>query len=74
MVADINVDAAKKTADEAKAAAATCTTLDFRAEAVHIDIADESSVQTAVEKMVELFGRVDYCVHSAGVCLKRVAS
>ncbi|XXH01290.1 hypothetical protein Hte_007646 [Hypoxylon texense] len=63
LVADIDVKAAKKTADEAKGAAAN---LDFQAETVDIDVANEDSARSAVEKMVALFGRIDYCVHSAG--------
>lgn len=67
LVADINIEAAKKTADEAKAAAAASTNLELQAEAVYVDIANEDSVQSAVAKMVGLFGRIDYCVHSAVV-------
>jgi NAD(P)-dependent dehydrogenase (short-subunit alcohol dehydrogenase family) len=39
----------------------------FRAVAVQADITDETSVARMVETAVREFGRVDYCVHAAGV-------
>ena len=35
--------------------------------AVEIDVTNEDSVQTVVENAMKEFGRLDYCVHSAGV-------
>lgn len=39
----------------------------FRAEAVHVDVTKEKSVKGAVSHMVKTFGRIDYCINSAGV-------
>jgi NAD(P)-dependent dehydrogenase (short-subunit alcohol dehydrogenase family) len=39
----------------------------FRVVPVQTDVADEDSVAQMVEIAVEEFGRIDYCVHSAGV-------
>ncbi|KAK7909181.1 hypothetical protein PG985_015059 [Apiospora marii] len=64
MVADINLDGAKETAAALKSVA---THPEFRAEAVRMDVSQEDSVQSAISHTVELFGRIDYCVHSAGV-------
>ena len=39
----------------------------FRAIAVQVDVSDEDSVRAMVDTAVKEFGRVDYCVHCAGV-------
>ena len=66
MVADINLDAANKVAIESKAVA---TAPHFLAEAIHVDVAMEDSVKTAVSRALERFGRIDYCVNCAGVSI-----
>lgn len=65
-MADINLKAAEETIAEATAVA---TNPDFRAEAVHLDVTSEESVKQTVAKMIESFGRIDYCIHCAGVSL-----
>ncbi|KAI0116166.1 3-oxoacyl-reductase [Hypoxylon sp. NC0597] len=64
LVADINLEAAQQTVSEVEAVA---TNPAFRAVAVHLDITDEESVKGTIAHMTESFGRIDYCVHSAGV-------
>ncbi|KAK8022646.1 hypothetical protein PG993_013413 [Apiospora rasikravindrae] len=64
LVADINLDGARETAAAIKAVA---THLEFRAEAIRIDVSQEDSVRDAISHMTELFGRIDYSVHCAGV-------
>ncbi|KAK8057210.1 NAD(P)-binding protein [Apiospora saccharicola] len=64
MVADLNLDGARETAAALESVA---THPDFRAEAVQVDVSQEDSVRAAISRMVELFGRIDYSVHSAGV-------
>jgi NAD(P)-dependent dehydrogenase (short-subunit alcohol dehydrogenase family) len=75
MIADINLDAAQAVAKEVQeqqqrqqtqSKAGCCT------EAVHLDVTNESSVEQATARMVELFGRIDYCVHCAGVSCSRL--
>lgn len=65
VVADINLDGASAVAAESKSVATNPKFVG--AEAVHVDVADEDSVQRAVAKTIELFGRIDYCVNAAGV-------
>ncbi|KAI0385755.1 NAD(P)-binding protein [Hypomontagnella monticulosa] len=64
LVADIDLKAAQKTVAEAVIAASNPS---FRGEAIEIDVSDEESVKRAVAHMAESFGRIDYCVHSAGI-------
>jgi NAD(P)-dependent dehydrogenase (short-subunit alcohol dehydrogenase family) len=64
LIADINLDAAIQAAEEARAVA---THPQFRAEAVQVDVAQHESVKRACDRMIELFGRMDYCIHAAGV-------
>ncbi|KAK8078876.1 hypothetical protein PG994_002683 [Apiospora phragmitis] len=64
LVADLNLDGAKETAEAIKAIA---THSEFRAEAIHLDVAQEESVKRAISHMISLFGRVDYSVHCAGI-------
>lgn len=66
LVADLDLDAAAKTAEESKAVA---TNPDFIVKAVHIDVTMPDSVRDATSTMVDTFGRIDYCVNGAGVCL-----
>ncbi|KAI1409300.1 3-oxoacyl-reductase [Hypoxylon sp. FL1857] len=63
-VADLNLESAKQTASESQAVAINPA---FRAVAVHLDITVEESVKSTIARMVETFGRIDYCVHSAGI-------
>lgn len=69
MVADIDFEAAEAVA--AACLAATPTEPDtkpgFRAEAVYVDVTVEASLRQALCRMIEVFGRIDYCVNSAGV-------
>lgn len=64
VVADLNTDGSKETVAQAKAVA---TNPNFQAEVVEVDVASEESVKAAVARTVELFGRIDYAIHSAGV-------
>ena len=60
----MNLDSAKHVVEECKAAAAT---ENCHIEAIHIDISQPESVEQATAHMVKTFGRIDYCVNSAGV-------
>ncbi|KAL7624842.1 hypothetical protein AAE478_004056 [Parahypoxylon ruwenzoriense] len=64
VVADINLEAAKSAVSACKAVASDET---FHAEAISIDVTVDESVKTAVGRALEMFGRIDYCVNSAGV-------
>lgn len=64
MVADLNAEGSKETVAQAKVVA---TNPDFQVEAVEVDVASEQSVKAAVAQTVQVFGRIDYAVHSAGV-------
>ncbi|KAJ2971760.1 hypothetical protein NUW58_g9326 [Xylaria curta] len=66
MVADINLGAA---ASVAKTCLAASVVPQFRVKSVHIDVTLEESVKCATRRMVEAFGRIDYCVNSAGVSI-----
>jgi NAD(P)-dependent dehydrogenase (short-subunit alcohol dehydrogenase family) len=68
MVADLVTNAARDVVAECGTVA---TNSKFHAEAVQVDITQEDSVKTAVSRMVQLFGRVDYCVNCAGVSFLR---
>jgi NAD(P)-dependent dehydrogenase (short-subunit alcohol dehydrogenase family) len=66
-VADLDLDAAQKVAEECKT---TSTNPNFRIEALHIDVTSDVSINKAISSTIEIFGRIDYCVNSAGVsCL-----
>ena len=64
MVADQDVNAAGNVAAECKAVA---TKTEIQVDQVHIDVTQESSVQNATAQAMQTFGRIDYCVNSAGV-------
>lgn len=64
VVADINLEGAKETAAQAKAAAKNP---DFRVYAIAVDVSIEDSVRAAVSHAAIYLGRIDYAVHSAGV-------
>lgn len=64
VVADLNAEGAKESVAQAKAVAINP---DFQAEAIEVDVASKDSVKAAVAQTVQLFGRIDYAIHSAGV-------
>ncbi|KFA69558.1 hypothetical protein S40285_07974 [Stachybotrys chlorohalonatus IBT 40285] len=63
-IADINLAAVEEAAKEAKAAA---TNPDFTELTLQVDVAQEDSVDAGTKKVVEVFGRIDYCLISAGI-------
>lgn len=64
MIADIDTEAAQNSVNESRSVSSNPG---FRAEACQVDVTTEDSVKLATEKMVQAFGRIDYCVNSAGV-------
>lgn len=68
MIADLNLEAARNVVAECQAVA---TNSQFRTEAVQVDITREDSVRNLVDRMVQVFGRIDYCVNCAGVSFSR---
>ncbi|KAI1662850.1 NAD(P)-binding protein [Daldinia decipiens] len=64
VVADINLEAAERVVKEISASALTAN---FKAKAVEVDVTSEDSVKRAIEETVAFFGRIDYCVNSAGI-------
>lgn len=64
VVADINEPSAQVTVEACKTRAIH---KGFQSLAMKVDVIDAASVQAMVDKAVETFGRIDYCVHSAGV-------
>ncbi|KAF3766677.1 NAD(P)-binding protein [Cryphonectria parasitica EP155] len=68
LVADINIGAAQAVVELCKTAARDAGTFD--AEALHVDVTSEESVSLMVQNALQKFGRIDYCVNSAGVALE----
>lgn len=66
LVADIDLTAADSVVAECKAVAAHGG---FRAESFRVDVTVEESVKALLDHAVLIFGRVDYCVNCAGVCV-----
>ena len=64
--ADINEEGALAAAEHSKDFAENAN---FKAIAVTVDITDEASVDNMVQTALKEFGRIDYSVNSAGVCL-----
>ncbi|KAI0013829.1 hypothetical protein F4779DRAFT_561491 [Xylariaceae sp. FL0662B] len=64
VVGDINLETAKKTAAEAISVA---TNPAFKAEATELDVSLEKSVKDAIAYVIHSLGRIDYCVHNAGI-------
>ncbi|KAI1348773.1 NAD(P)-binding protein [Xylaria sp. FL0043] len=64
VVADLDLQAAQKTAEETRSLA---THAEFSVDAVQLDVTIEADVKAAVARMVDQYGRIDYCVHSAGI-------
>ncbi|KAI0974905.1 NAD(P)-binding protein [Xylaria arbuscula] len=64
LIADINLDAATQTGLEC---AKVATNPSFRVEAVEMDVVQPSSVENAMDMMIQMFGRIDYCVNGVGI-------
>jgi NAD(P)-dependent dehydrogenase (short-subunit alcohol dehydrogenase family) len=64
VLADIDVDAAEKAADELRDAG-------YRALALHCDVADRNSVDHAVAQAVEAVGGIDILINNAGLHLTK---
>ncbi|PYH88113.1 oxidoreductase [Aspergillus ellipticus CBS 707.79] len=64
ILADQNLEGAEAAIAECKAFSSKT---DFRAVAIQVDVSDEPSVNGLVASAVKEFGRIDYCVHSAGM-------
>ncbi|KAK7946584.1 NAD(P)-binding protein [Apiospora aurea] len=68
VIADMNVEAAKQVAADCSSVA---TAQGFRAEAVSVDVTQKASVDEATGFAVRAFGRIDYCVHCAGIGVEK---
>ncbi|KAF7863840.1 hypothetical protein EAF04_006805 [Stromatinia cepivora] len=66
-LADINFEATQAVVKECHSLS---TNPEFRAEGVVVDITLEDSVKAAMNHAVSTFGRIDYCVNSAGMGVK----
>lgn len=64
IIADQDAKTASETADKAKAASKNSS---FDTCIIIMDIADELSVKTMIEKAIDKYGRIDYAVNAAGV-------
>lgn len=64
ILADLNHSGSESVAQESQRWA---THPKFRATAVQVDVSDEAAVNDMVDAAIKEFGRIDYCVHSAGV-------
>ncbi|KAI3317928.1 hypothetical protein HD806DRAFT_513701 [Xylariaceae sp. AK1471] len=64
MVADLQLSSAEKVVAEITSLA---TASNFRAQAIEVDVTLETSVESAVQQAVRSFGRIDYCINSAGI-------
>ena len=62
--ADINLASAQAAAEQSKSFASDPT---YEGVAAGVDVGDLSSVAALVKATAERFGRIDYCVNSAGV-------
>jgi sorbitol-6-phosphate 2-dehydrogenase len=63
IIADINLDGAQETANEIAAETQRRTL------AVQVDVTKEEQVAAAMDRAVEVFGRLDLCVSNAGVLI-----
>lgn len=68
MFADVNFAAAEESVLESHKLASHG---DYRGVAVRVDTSSDESVQAMVEGAFSAFGRIDYSVNSAGVCLSQ---
>ncbi|KAI1192463.1 NAD(P)-binding protein [Nemania serpens] len=64
MVADLSLDAARNTLAECEAVA---TNAQFRGQIIEVDVTQEESVSHLFGEAAKAFGRIDYCVNSAGI-------
>ncbi|VUC37207.1 unnamed protein product [Clonostachys rosea] len=71
--ADIDLDRAEEAAESALASV-NSTSARSRVLALKVDVSDPTSVDSMVSKAVGAFGRIDYCVHSAGVGAQQPSS
>jgi NAD(P)-dependent dehydrogenase (short-subunit alcohol dehydrogenase family) len=62
--ADIDIEAAKKAADESKGHASNP---EYQSIAIHIDISKKDDCDEMVDTIIENFGRLDYAANCAGV-------
>ena len=63
--ADLKIEEAERAAAESKQLASNPA---YKAIAIKVDVTNEEEVDNAVETAKAEFGRIDYAVHSAGVC------
>ncbi|PHH90747.1 hypothetical protein CDD83_2743 [Cordyceps sp. RAO-2017] len=64
LIADRDVQAAERVKAECEAVA---TAGQARVEALYVDVSKEQSVEAATNYMMEVFGRMDYCINCAGI-------
>lgn len=65
----ISVCIADRNEEQAKAVANDITvTYNVRAKHVHVDVANEDSVKSAVEFAARITGRLDFAANCAGIC------
>ena len=64
--ADINLEAAKQTAEQSLSCKAGHV-IDYKVHALYVDVRDESSVEQMIDETKFSFGRIDYFVNTAGV-------
>ena len=64
MFADLDEMNAKSAAEESKQFA---TNQQYKAASLGVDVTDAEQVQHMVDYVIREFGRLDYCVNSAGV-------
>ena len=68
--ADLNEIGAQESAEKSKTMA---TNPSYKAMALKLDITKKSSVQQVVDTALKEFGRIDYGVHCAGVCISHLS-
>ena len=57
----------------AEAAATQMSAAGLRASAIHVDVADEASVEAMVQATMEREGRLDILINNAGIAIRRAA-
>lgn len=67
-MADINYQAAEQVAQECQSIASN---EEYKSLAVQVNVCDKGSVEQMIRAAVEAFGRIDYCVNSAGVGVQK---
>ncbi|KAK5996477.1 Short-chain dehydrogenase srdC [Cladobotryum mycophilum] len=68
VVVDLNHEAALTTARDTEAVA---TNPAYKVLALSVDVSSAASVEKMVQQAVDTFGRIDYCVNSAGIGVKK---